>query len=253
MIGVRLIRPYNGLMENQSPVLKFLLLNERNLFWLFAASALIFIANWFLATHGYFEFENERLRQLLMAVSMFSPIIGILVLLSDDCQNGTPILAGLVFASLLLLWPTATITCFIVMLFCWTKTTRIIGVIMLVFVQALSGILFVTTNKQTETLELFKLPMAHHELVLRGVTDDGNYCSSLALQEDYPVAKGIRLVKTFYRLKDDDYAYKHDIFSLSPVDDNHAALVVQHGPRSQRVVVDLTIKNRWSEVDENTY
>ncbi len=240
-------------MENQSPILKFLLVNERNLFWLFVASALIFIANWFLATHGYFEFENERLRQLLMTVSLFSPIIGILVLLSDDCQNGTPILACLVFASLLLLWPAATITCFIVMLFCWTKTSRILGVIMLVFVQALSGVWFILSINKIETLELSKLPMAHHELVLRGLTKDGNYCSSLALQEDYQVAKGIRLVKTFYRLKDDEYAYKSDIFSLSPVDDSHAALVVQHGPRSQRVVVDLTIKNRWSEVDENTY
>ncbi|GEM_PF-697606 len=238
----------------QSRIFKFLLVNERNLFWLFTASVLIFIANWFLATHGFFEFESEKLRQLLTAVSVFSPVIGILVLLSDDCQNGMPVLAGLVFASLLLLWPTATITCFIVMLFCWTKTTRLIGVVMLVFVQALSGVLFVTANKQAvETVELFKLPMARHELVLRGVTDDGTYCSSLALQEDHPVTKGIRLVKTFYRLKDDDYAYKKDIFSLSPVDDSHAALVVQQGPRSQRIVVDLTIKNRWAEVDENTF
>ena len=65
--------------------------------------------------------------------------------------------------------------------------------------------------------------------------------------------KGLRLVKTFYRLKDKDYSYRKELFSLSPVDDEHAGLVIQHGPRSQRVVIDLTIKNRWSEFDESVY
>jgi len=63
----------------ESPLRKFLRLNERNLFWLFVASALIFIANWFLATHGVVEFESDRLRQLLKAVSAFTPVIGILL------------------------------------------------------------------------------------------------------------------------------------------------------------------------------
>lgn len=170
---------------SKSSLSQFLLLNERNLFWLFVASCLVFIANWFLATHGFFEIENDRLRLLLTAVSMFSPVIGIIMLFSQDCRNEVPIVATLVFISLLLMWQTATITCFAIMLFCWTNKSR--------------------------------------------------------------------LVKTFCRLKDDEYDYKKELFSLSPVDDSHAGLVIQHGPRSQRVVVDLTIKNRWSDFDENVY
>lgn len=239
---------------SKSSLSQFLLLNERNLFWLFVASCLVFIANWFLATHGFFEIENDRLRLLLTAVSMFSPVIGIIMLFSQDCRNEVPIVATLVFISLLLMWPTATITCFAIMLFCWTNKSRALGIGILLIVQVFAGLLLLTEKKEAhQIVEIARLSMPKHELVLRGLTKDGTYCTSLALQEDYPVIPGLRLVKTFYRLKDDEYDYKKELFSLSPVDDSHAGLVIQHGPRSQRVVVDLTIKNRWSDFDENVY
>ena len=239
---------------SKSSLSQFLLLNERNLFWLFVASCLVFIANWFLATHGFFEIENDRLRLLLTAVSMFSPVIGIIMLFSQDCRNEVPIVATLVFISLLLMWPTATITCFAIMLFCWTNKSRALGIGILLIVQVFAGLLLLTEKKEAhQIVEIARLTMPKHELVLRGLTKDGTYCTSLALQEDYPVIPGLRLVKTFYRLKDDEYDYKKELFSLSPVDDSHAGLVIQHGPRSQRVVVDLTIKNRWSDFDENVY
>lgn len=240
--------------SSKSSLSQFLLLNERNLFWLFVASCLVFIANWFLATHGFFEIENDRLRLLLTAVSMFSPVIGIIMLFSQDCRNEVPIVATLVFISLLLMWPTATITCFAIMLFCWTNKSRALGIGILLIVQVFAGLLLLTEKKEAhQIVEIARLSMPKHELVLRGLTKDGTYCTSLALQEDYPVIPGLRLVKTFYRLKDDEYDYKKELFSLSPVDDSHAGLVIQHGPRSQRVVVDLTIKNRWSDFDENVY
>ena len=239
---------------SKSSLSQFLLLNERNLFWLFVASCLVFIANWFLATHGFFEIESDRLRLLLNAVSMCSPVIGIIMLFSQDCRNEVPIIAALVFVSMLLVWPTATITCFAIMLFCWTNKSRALGIGILLIVQVFAGILLLTEKKEAQQIvEIARLTMPKHELVLRGLTKDGTYCTSLALQEDYPVIKGLRLVKTFYRLKDDDYDYKKELFSLSPVDDSHAGLVIQHGPRSQRVVIDLTIKNRWSDFDENVY
>ena len=239
---------------SKSSLSQFLLLNERYLFWLFVASCLVFIANWFLATHGFFEIENDRLRLLLTAVSMFSPVIGIIMLFSQDCRNEVPIVATLVFISLLLMWPTATITCFAIMLFCWTNKSRALGIGILLIVQVFAGLLLLTEKKEAhQIVEIARLSMPKHELVLRGLTKDGTYCTSLALQEDYPVIPGLRLVKTFYRLKDDEYDYKKELFSLSPVDDSHAGLVIQHGPRSQRVVVDLTIKNRWSDFDENVY
>jgi hypothetical protein len=239
---------------SKSSLSQFLLLNERNLFWLFVASCLVFIANWFLATHGFFEIESDRLRLLLTAVSMCSPVIGIVVLFSQDCRNEVPIIAALVFVSMLLMWPTATITCFAILLFCWTNKSRALGIGILLIVQVFAGILLLTDKKEAhEIVEIARLRLPKHELVLRGLTKDGTYCTSLALQEDYPVIKGLRLVKTFYRLKDDEYDYKKELFSLSPVDDSHAGLVIQHGPRSQRVVIDLTIKNRWSEFDENVY
>lgn len=242
-------------METSKPSLsQFLLLNERNLFWLFVASCLVFIANWFLATHGFFEIENDRLRLLLTAVSMCSPVIGIIMLFSQDCRNEVPIIAALVFVSMLLMWPTATITCFAILLFCWTNKSRALGIGILLIVQVFAGILLLTEKKEAhQIVEIARLTMPKHELVLRGLTKDGTYCTSLVLQEDYPVIKGLRLVKTFYRLKDDDYDYKKELFSLSPVDDSHAGLVIQHGPRSQRVVIDLTIKNRWSDFDTNVY
>lgn len=239
---------------SKSSLSQFLLLNERNLFWLFVASCLVFIANWFLATHGFIEIENDRLRLLLTAVSMFSPVIGIIMLFSQDCRNEVPIVATLVFISLLLMWPTATITCFAIMLFCWTNKSRALGIGILLIVQVFAGLLLLTEKKEAhQIVEIARLTMPKHELVLRGLTKDGTYCTSLALQEDYPVIPGLRLVKTFCRLKDDEYDYKKELFSLSPVDDSHAGLVIQHGPRSQRVVVDLTIKNRWSDFDENVY
>ncbi len=239
---------------SKSSLSQFLLLNERNLFWLFVASCLVFIANWFLATHGFFEIENDRLRLLLTAVSMFSPVIGIIMLFSQDCRNEVPIVATLVFISLLLMWPTTTITCFAIMLFCWTNKSRALGIGILLIVQVFAGLLLLTEKKEAhQIVEIARLTMPKHELVLRGLTKDGTYCTSLALQEDYPVIPGLRLVKTFYRLKDDEYDYKKELFSLSPVDDSHAGLVIQHGPRSQRVVVDLTIKNRWSDFDKNVY
>ncbi|MDP3510880.1 MAG: hypothetical protein Q8T09_23130 [Candidatus Melainabacteria bacterium] len=239
---------------SKSSVSKFLHLNERNLFWLFVAACLVFIANWFLATHGFFEIESERLRQLLTAVSMCSPIIGIVVLCSQNCRNEVPVVAALVFASMLLMWPTATITCFAILLFCWTTKSRIVGIAILIIVQVFAGILMLAERKNAvTTVEIAKLHTEKHNLILRGLTSDGTFCSSLALQEDYPVIKGLRLVKTFYRLKDKDYDYRKELFSLSPVDGHHAGLVIQHGPRSQQVVIDLTIKNRWSEFDENVY
>ncbi len=239
---------------SKSSLSQFLLLNERNLFWLFVASCLVFIANWFLATHGFIEIENDRLRLLLTAVSMCSPVIGIIMLFSQDCRNEVPIIAALVFVSMLLMWPTATITCFAILLFCWTNKSRALGIGILLIVQVFAGILLLTERKEAhQIVEIARLTMPKHELVLRGLTKDGTYCTSLVLQEDYPVITGLRLVKTFYRLKDDEYDYKKELFSLSPVDDSHAGLVIQHGPRSQRVVIDLTIKNRWSEFDENVY
>ncbi len=239
---------------SKSSLSQFLHLNERNLFWLFVASCLVFIANWFLATHGYFEIENDRLRQLLRAVSMCSPVIGIVALFSQDCRNEVPVIAALVFVSMLLMWPAATITCFAVLLFCWTNKSRAIGVGILLIVQVFAGILLLTERKDaTQSIEIASLQMAKHNLVLRGTTDDKTFCNSIVLQEEYPVIKGLRLIKTFYRLKDKDYAYRKELFSLSPVDEQHAGLVIQHGPRSQRVVIDLTIKNRWSEFDESVY
>jgi hypothetical protein len=239
---------------SKSSLSQFLLLNERNVFWLFVASCLVFIANWFLATHGFFEIENDRLRQLLTAVSMCSPVIGIIMLFSQDCRNEVPIVAALVFISMLLMWPTATITCFTILLFCWTNKSRALGIGILVIVQVFAGILLLAEIKDAhETVEIARLTMPKHELVLRGLTKDGTYCTSLVLQEDYPVITGLRLVKTFFRIKDDEYDYKKELFSLSPVDDSHAGLVIQHGPRSQRGVIDLTIRNRWSEFDENVY
>ena len=239
---------------SKSSVSEFLHLNERNLFWLFVASCLVFIANWFLATHGFFEIENDRLRQLLTGVSMCTPVIGILVLFSQDCRNEIPVIAALVFASMLLMWPTATITCFAILLFCWTNQTRALGIGILLIVQVFAGLLLLAEKKNAATIvEIARLHTAKHDLILRGLTKDGTFCTSLTLQEDYPVINGLRLVKTFYRLKDKDYDYRKELFSLSPVDDNHAGLVIQHGPRSQRVVIDLTIKNRWSEFDENVY
>lgn len=239
---------------SKSSLSQFFLLNERNLFWLFVASCLVFIANWFLGTHGFIEIENDRLRLLLTAVSMCSPVIGIIMLFSQDCRNEVPIIAALVFVSMLLMWPTATITCFAILLFCWTNKSRALGIGILLIVQVFAGILLLTEKKEAhQIVEIARLTMPKHELVLRGLTKDGTYCTSLALQEDYPVITGLRLVKTFYRLKDDEYDYKKELFSLSPVDDSHAGLVIQHGPRSQRVVIDLTIKNRWSEFDENVY
>ncbi|MBP9808171.1 hypothetical protein KBF38_07665 [bacterium] len=239
---------------SKSSISEFLHLNERNLFWLFVASGLVFIANWFLGTHGYFEIENDRLRQLLSAVSMCTPVIGIIVLFSQECRNEIPVIAALVFFSMLLMWPTATITCFAILLFCWTNNSRALGIGILVIVQVFAGILILAERKEAvKIIEITTLQTAKHNLVLRGLTTDGTFCTSLALQEDYPVINGLRLVKTFYRLKDKDYDYRKELFSLSLVDDNHAGLVIQHGPRSQRVVIDLTIKNRWSEFDENVY
>ncbi len=239
---------------SKSSISEFLHLNERNLFWLFVASGLVFIANWFLGTHGYFEIENDRLRQLLSAVSMCTPVIGIIVLFSQECRNEIPVIAALVFFSMLLMWPTATITCFAILLFCWTNNSRALGIGILVIVQVFAGILILAERKEAvKIIEITTLQTAKHNLVLRGLTTDGTFCTSLALQEDYPVINGLRLVKTFYRLKDKDYDYRKQLFSLSLVDDNHAGLVIQHGPRSQRVVIDLTIKNRWSEFDENVY
>ncbi len=239
---------------SKSSISEFLHLNERNLFWLFVASGLVFIANWFLGTHGYFEIENDRLRQLLSAVSMCTPVIGIIVLFSQECRNEIPVIAALVFFSMLLMWPTATITCFAILLFCWTNNSRALGIGILVIVQVFAGILMLAERKEAvKIIEITTLQTAKHNLVLRGLTTDGTFCTSLALQEDYPVINGLRLVKTFYRLKDKDYDYRKELFSLSLVDDNHAGLVIQHGPRSQRVVIDLTIKNRWSEFDENVY
>jgi len=122
---------------------------------------------------------------------------------------------------------------------------------MLCLLQVLSGILFFISNKNlVSTMDLSRLEISHHDLKLRGLTDDGKYCSSVVLQEDFPVTRGIRLTKTFIRLKDDEFAYSKDIFSLSPVDDSHVAVIVQHGPLSRQVVVDLTTKNRWSEMSE---
>lgn len=239
---------------SRSSLSEFLHLNERNLFWLFVASCLVFIANWFLGTHGYFEIENDRLRQLLTAVSMCTPVIGIFVLFSQECRNEIPVIAALVFASMLLMWPTATITCFTILLFCWTNKSRALGIGILLIVQVFSGLLVLTERKDAvKIIEIARLHTAKHDLILRGLTTDGTFCTSLALQEDYPVINGLRLVKTFNRFKDKDYDYRKQLFSLSPVDDDHAGLVIQHGPRSQRVVIDLTSKNRWSDFDENVY
>ncbi|CAN5152070.1 hypothetical protein BH11CYA1_BH11CYA1_16780 [soil metagenome] len=241
-------------MKSRTSLSQFLHLNERNLFWLFVASCLVFIANWFLATHGFFEFESDKLRLLFLAVSMCSPVIGILVLLSQDCRNSVPLVAAFVFLSMLLMWPVATITCFVVMLACWTRKSCFVGIGLLVLLQIFAGFLIVIEKKNAlSTVEVARLSTAKHEIVLRGETKDGTFCDSVAVQEDYPVAKGIRLVKTFFRLKGKEFDYRKQIFSLSPLESNRVALVVQHGPRSQCVVIDLAIKNRLTEFVEDIY
>ena len=241
-------------MKANKSLSEFLHLNERNLFWLFVASILVFVANWFRATHGCFEFENDKLRQLLMAVSMCSPVIGILVLLSQDCRNYIPVVAVLLFLSLLLVWPVATMTCFVVLLSCWIGKTRIAGVGILVILQVFAGILICAESKNPSSkIEIARLNTANHELVLRGETQDGTFCDSCAVQEDYPVIKGVRLVKTFFRLKGKNFDYRKEIFGLTQLDDNHAAIVIQRGPRSHCITVDLTKKNRLTEFVENYY
>jgi hypothetical protein len=240
----------NARNEARSRLHQLLVTNESGFFWLFCAASLIFVANWFFGTHGYFQFNDARLNVLLHAVSIFSPVIGVLLLFSDDCRDSVPYLAIGSFISILMLWPSAAICCFIVLLCCWTKTTRWIGLALLVLVQLFSATFFYVTgeSKGRHLEEFSRLDIPGHTIVLSGLPEPGgNYFSQLLVQGVHQVVPGFSLVKTYYRLDDQGYMYKKDLFSLAPVDDNHVCLVGQIGPRSHRKEIDLTIKNQWVE------
>lgn len=236
--------------DKRSRYQQFLAANERGLFWLTCAATLILIANWFFGTHGYFQFDDARLNVLLHAVTIFSPVVGLLLLFSHDCRDSIPYVAIGSFISILMLWPTATITCFIVLLFCWTRTTRWVGLAMLILVQIFSATFFYVTGESQgrHSEEFSRLEIPGHIIVLSGLPEPGGqYYSQLLVQGMYRVVKGFSLVKTYYRLDDQGYMYKKDLFSLAPVDNNHVALVGQIGPQAHRKEIDLTIKNQWNE------
>lgn len=186
---------------------QFVLNNQRNLYWLYTASVLIMVANYFLAAHGYFEFEQKLLRTLMVDISLLAPTMGILVLGKPESRNYLLPTAICVFISMLFQLHFATLTCFVVLVFVWTKPNNLLAILILGFLQTLAVFAFFSEFIEPRQFNnLSSLPHLKRRLVVLQQEQHGrqklygcNYCVKIF----FNVAGGLRLVKTYYTLYDE--------------------------------------------------
>ena len=186
----------------------FVLNNQRNLYWLYTASILIMVANWFLPTHGYFEIEQPFLRNLLNNISLLVPTIAILALGSKHCRNYLPLVAVCVFVSMLFRWHFVTISCFIVLVFAWTKPNNAVALLFLFTLQSVALVLMFSGVMKPclySSLSSVSLPVSGKTVTLQQerIGSEGLFNCDYSVNVFFDIAGGLRLVKSYYTFNDE--------------------------------------------------
>lgn len=197
----------------------FVLNNQRNLYWLYTASILIMIANWFVPTHGFFEFEQPLLRGLLLNLSLLTPAAGVFALSKGNCRNFVPQIAVFVFVSMLFQWYFATLTCFVVLVYAWTKPNNAVAILILFSLQIGALLFFFSESispRLYSNLSSISMPMSERTVILQ---QDRKGSESLpncdySVNSFFDVAGGLRLVKTYFSFYDEYGDYNPKGFSL---------------------------------------
>lgn len=203
----------------------FVLNNQRKLYWLYTASILIMVANWFLPTHGFFEFEHPLLRNLLVDLGLFAPTIAILALGSQNCRNYLPQVAVCVFVSMLFQWHFVTISCFVLLVFAWTKPNNTVALLFLLTLQSVALLVMFSVFMKPclyTNLSSVSLPLSGKTVTLQQERNgsEGLFDSDYSVNVFFNIAGGLRLVKSYYTFNDEYGDCNPNGFSLEAANGN---------------------------------
>lgn len=177
------------------------------------------IANWFVPTHGFFEFEQPLLRWLLLNLSLLTPAAGVLALGKENCRNFVPQIAVFVFVTMLFQWYFATLTCFVVLVYAWTKPNNTVAILVLFSLQSGALLFFFSeaiSPRLYSNLYSLSMPMSGKTVILQQERkgSKGLCQCDYSLNTFFDIAGGLRLVKTYYILHDEYGDYNPQGFSL---------------------------------------